>query len=96
MRTECEKYRKFMTVGDHNEALNHRIYRFPNNYGASVIEGYGSHGLELMKLMFDDDGQYIMPGARGEYYWRNEPIGYMNEATLEAVLTELFNMPDQM
>jgi len=57
MRTECNKYQEYMTYGE-NMTSNHRVYKFPNGWGASFICGFGSYGLELMPICSDETGNY--------------------------------------
>ncbi|MDT2640660.1 hypothetical protein P7D31_11080 [Enterococcus dongliensis] len=80
MRTECEEYQEYMTKGD-NTIANHRIYKFPNGWGASVICGFGSYGLELMPINFDEAGDY-------SFNW--EPFGYLTDEQMEAHLKDIF------
>ena len=80
MRTECNRYRDYMTTG-HNTIANHRIYKFPNGWGASVICGFGSYGLELMPISFDGSCDYT-------FHW--EPFGYLSDEEMENHLTDIF------
>lgn len=80
MRTECNRYRDYMTTG-HNAIANHRIYKFPNGWGASVIYGFGSYGLELMPISFDGSCDYT-------FDW--EPFGYLSDEEMENHLTDIF------
>jgi len=80
MRTECNKYQEYMTYGE-NMTSNHRVYKFPNGWGASVICGFGSYGLELMPICSDETGDY-------SFNW--EPFGYLSDEEMEAHLTDIF------
>ncbi|MDT2461496.1 hypothetical protein [Enterococcus avium] len=80
MRTECNKYQEYMTHGE-NTIANHRVYKFPNGWGASVICGFGSYDLELMPICFDETGDY-------SFNW--EPFGYLSDEKMEAHLTDIF------
>ena len=57
-RTYCDKYKDYITY-KHETGDLHTIYRFPNGYGASVIYGLFSQGLELAVLYFDGDTPHI-------------------------------------
>lgn len=80
MKTECEKYKEYMREGIHTES-NQRIYEFPNGWGASVIEGLFTYGLELMPITFD---------GKGDYGFDWEPFGYLTEKELEEHLTDIY------
>lgn len=38
--------------------LMQAVFKFDNGYGASVIHGRGTYGVELAVLIFDADGSY--------------------------------------
>lgn len=67
------------------------IVKFPNNYGASIINNLMSYGTELAVLMFDENGDwnitYTTPIT-------DNVIGYIeNMEELESILTSIFNLP---
>lgn len=54
-RTICEKYKGYIIGKTENFRDYRTAYKFPNGYGASVIDGYFSQGLELAVLYFEGD-----------------------------------------
>ena len=60
----------------------HLIFRFPNDYGASVITGAGAYGLEMARIIFVDEEDM-------EYDICEEPFGWL---TNEELNTMLFNI----
>lgn len=81
MRTECEKYKAYMTNG-RNDVWDHKIYKFPNCWGASVVDLPGMLGIELMPVSFDDEG---------DYSWNWEPFANLSEEEVESHLTDIFD-----
>lgn len=57
-----KEYEEYMTKGTNIDFNNQVIYRFSNGYGASVIKGKGSYGLEVLQLYFpeNDSDEYIL------------------------------------
>lgn len=91
MRTRSEKYEQYI-VHHHNEGLledfnDQTVYRFPNGYGASVIYGEYTYGLEIAVLEFLDNE---------ENYWTitydsgltEDVFGYVED--LDGVLDDIF------
>ena len=84
-RTYCEKYKGHI-VNKIKENMGCRtVYKFPNSYGASVIYGKYSHGLELAVLYFDGDQPHI-----SDALFNNDVFGYIkDEAELEKLLDQI-------
>ncbi|MBS0950232.1 hypothetical protein JK159_07635 [Weissella minor] len=61
------------------------IYKFPNNFGASVIHGLYSYGLELAVLQFSDDAYSITYNTP----ITSDVIGYLDEPELVNLLTDI-------
>ena len=51
-----EKFKECIFIDEENDIIKGRMvrYRVPNGYGASVIEGEDSYGLELLVLEFSE------------------------------------------
>ncbi|EHC6275940.1 hypothetical protein JR552_001799 [Listeria monocytogenes serotype 1/2b] len=65
------------------------LYKFPNNYGASVILGHFTYGLELAVISFtgdDWDLDYSTPIT-------NNVIGHLEEDSLKRVLEAIYYLP---
>lgn len=56
-----EKFKEYIFIDDEHVIFGGRMvrYRFPNGYGASVIEIPGSYGVELAVLEFSDSGIWL-------------------------------------
>lgn len=73
-----------------------KIYRFSNNYGASVIQhqfSYGSEeGLwELAVVQFEGDGEYDFK-LNYSTPITNDVIGWLTEDGVESLLEEIENL----
>lgn len=82
--TICKKYEGFIIKKQEEIGDFQTIYKFPNNYGASVKNSLFSQGLELAKLYFEGNTPYF------SYYTKitNDVIGYIGD---EQELTELLD-----
>lgn len=86
--TYCDKYKDYI-IDKREDILGYRTgYRFPNNYGASVIYGKYSQGLELAVLYFDGDNVYISDALSN-----NDVFGYIKD---EAELTKLLDQINEL
>lgn len=57
-----EEFKQYLVDEEHDWG-HHYIFRFPNNYGASVIKNSGSYGneqdlWEMALIFFDEDGDW--------------------------------------
>lgn len=57
-----EEFKQYLVDEEHDWG-HHYIFRFPNNYGASVIKNFGSYGneqdlWEMALIFFDEDGDW--------------------------------------
>lgn len=71
--TFCKKYEDFIIKKQEEIGDFQTIYRFQNNYGASVIHSIMSYGLELAVLYFDGDTPHISTDTP----IANDVIGYI-------------------
>jgi hypothetical protein len=76
-----EEFKPFMYHGDGYETHGHIILRFPNGYGASVVNGRGTYKLELAKIFFVDEA--------GEYDVCEEPHGYLDKEKMNNLIREI-------
>ncbi|WP_413488398.1 hypothetical protein [Carnobacterium divergens] len=60
------------------------IYTFPNGYGASVVDGMGSYGLELAVLS-EDAITYETPIT-------DDVLGHLTQETLTDALNQIYNL----
>lgn len=83
-RTICEKYKGYIIKKQEEIGDFQTIYKFPNNYGASVKNSLFSQGLELATLYFEGNTPHF------SYYApiTNDVIGYIGD---EQELTELLD-----
>ena len=75
---------------------NQRLYKFPNNYGASVVWGEGllvrgndTHPYELAVIKFHSEDSYYLDYANGI---TNDVIGYQNEEQIRDLLIRINNL----
>nr|DAX20836.1 MAG TPA: hypothetical protein [Caudoviricetes sp.] len=85
-RTYCDKYKDYI-IYKREDIIDYRTaYMFPNNYGASVIHGYYSRGLELAVLYFDGDTLHLANDA----LFNDDVFGHIkDEAELEKLLDQI-------
>lgn len=65
------------------------VYRFPNNYGASVVSGPYTYGIELAVILFDNEDCHIIYDTP----ITNDILGYLNEVSLKRALEDIYNLP---
>ena len=71
--TFCKKYEDFIIKKQEEIGDFQTIYKFPNDYGASVIHSFMGYGLELAVLYFDGDTPHISTDTP----IANDVIGYI-------------------
>ena len=81
-----EKFKEYIFTDDEHVIFGGRMvrYRFPNGYGASVIEGEKSYGLELAVLEF----------SKSEYgdtasEFTDDVIGFIDDKELDEILERI-------
>ena len=84
--------------GIHNHDTDHWLFRFPNGYGASVIQGGVAFGsdtapfeLAVVQFNYDDDYQmcYNTPIA-------HDVLGYLTEIKVLDLLDQIQQLPDRI
>lgn len=87
--TKCEKYLEYIV--EHHEVDrggNERTrYKFQNGFGASVIYGPTSYGLEVAVAEYDHQGNWYMTY---DTELTDDVIGHVED--LEAVLDAIFEL----
>lgn len=67
-----------------------QVYRFPNNFGASVVRNEYSYGgptlFELAVIEFDDDGEWSITY---ETKITSDVMGYLTAADVEETLNQI-------
>lgn len=75
-----------------------KIYRFPNNYGASVIKNYMSYGFEQDKWelavvkFYGEDNEDI--DIAYDTPITNDVIGWLEWGEVEGLLEEIYNLKE--
>ena len=69
-RTLCDKYNDYIIGKTEGVREFRTAYKFPNGYGASVIDGYFGQGLELAVLYFEGDKPHISAHRLQATLWR--------------------------
>lgn len=89
--TYSEKFKDYI---EKQRYIGHRqtIYKFPNGYGASVIElNYIRFFIELAVLRFDEDGNWDIDYSTPI---TNDVIGGLNEESRDSVLQNIFELKE--
>lgn len=83
-----EKFKEYIFVDDEHVIFGGRIvrYRFPNGYGASVIEIPGSYGVELAVLEFSES-EYGCITMLTEI--TDDVIGFIEDEELDEILERI-------
>ena len=83
-----EKFKEYIFIDEEHEIFKGRMvrYRFPNGYGASVIEGEDSYGLELAVLEFSES-EYGCITMLTEI--TDDVIGFIEDEELDEILERI-------
>ena len=76
-----EKFKEYIFIDEEHEIFKGRMvrYRFPNGYGASVIEGEKSYGLELAVSEYGDTASEFT----------DDVIGFIDDKELDEILERI-------
>lgn len=86
-KTYSEDFKDFITKELTTKGGYQTLYRFPNNYGASVIHHDYSYGLELAVTQYDDKGAF---GLAYHTFITDDVIGNIeDEKTLNELLQSI-------
>lgn len=84
-----EEFKQYL-VEEHHDWGHQYIFRFPNNYGASVIKNAGSYGnakdLWEMALIFFDDGDWDLTYERD---FDDDVKGYLTDDNVIELLEKI-------
>ncbi|EAC3116249.1 hypothetical protein ABX09_12660 [Listeria monocytogenes] len=85
-----EEFKEYATNNKNENFFNEQIlYKFPNNYGASVVSGPFTYGLELAVIFFSNENwdiDYDTPVT-------NDVLGHLNKESLKQALEDIYNLP---
>ncbi|HAO5608260.1 TPA: hypothetical protein IP790_000707 [Listeria monocytogenes] len=85
-----EKFKEYAINNKNENFFNEQIlYKLPNNYGASVVSGPFTYGLELAVIYFSNknwDIDYDTPIT-------NDVLGHLNKESLKQALEDIYNLP---
>lgn len=85
-----KEYKQYLVDEDHDWG-HHYIFRFPNNYGASVIKNSGSYGndqdlWEMALIFFDEDGDWNLTYERD---FDDDVKGYLTDDNIIELLEKI-------
>lgn len=85
-----KEFKQYLVVEDHDWG-HHYIFRFPNNYGASVIKNPGSYGhaqdlWEMALIFFDEDGDWNLIYERD---FDDDVKGYLTDDNIIELLEKI-------
>ncbi|EMF2334185.1 hypothetical protein V2W83_002043 [Listeria monocytogenes] len=85
-----EEFKEYTTKNKNALFFNEQVlYKFPNNYGASVILGPYTYGLELAVIYFSNgnwDIDYDTPIT-------SDVLGHLDKERLKQALEDIYNLP---
>lgn len=91
--TQSEKFKEYI---EFSRYIGHMqtVYKFPNGYGASVIEiyYYEEDYIEVAVVYFDDDGKYHLDYSTPI---TDDVIGGLDEEGRDKVLQQIFDLENQ-
>lgn len=81
-----EKFKEYIFIDEEHDIFKGRMvrYRFPNGYGASVIEGEDSYGLELLVLEFSESDY----GDTATEF-TDDILGFIDDEELDEILERI-------
>ncbi|EKN1156387.1 hypothetical protein JJO08_13940 [Listeria monocytogenes] len=85
-----EEFKEYAINNKNENFFNEQIlYKFPNNYRASVVSGPFTYGLELAVIFFSNENwdiDYDTPIT-------NDVLGHLNKESLKQALEDIYNLP---
>lgn len=91
-KTMPQGYKKFCNDCNIDPYHNQWIFKFPNEYGASIVKHWGSYGFdkdlfELAMIKFTDDNWYIVYTN----LTNDDVVGYLNNDEVMEYLERIKN-----
>ncbi|EKP0324054.1 hypothetical protein AAF803_000495 [Listeria monocytogenes] len=85
-----EEFKEYAINNKNENVFNKQIlYKFPNNYGASVVSGPFTYGLELAVIFFSNENWDIDCDTPVT----NDVLGHLNKESLKQALEDIYNLP---
>ena len=84
-----ERLKAFIIETEETTQYRQLVFRFPNDYGASVVTGAGGNGIEMARILFMY--KVFMYKGHSEFVICEEPFGWL---TNEELNTMLFNIKE--
>lgn len=81
-----EKFKEYIFIDEEHDVFKGQMvrYRFPNGYGASVIEGEKSYGVEIVVLEFSES-EYGDIATE----FSDDVIGFIDDEELDEILERI-------
>ena len=81
-----EKFKEYIFIDEDHDVFKGQMvrYRFPNGYGASVIEGEKSYGVEIVVLEFSES-EYGDIATE----FSDDVIGFIDDEELDEILERI-------
>lgn len=85
-----EEFKQYL-VEEYHDWGHHYIFRFSNNYGASIIKAVGTYGYaqnlwEMALILFGDDGDWNLTYERDFY---DDVKGYLTDDNIIELLEKI-------
>jgi hypothetical protein len=89
MKVVKPEFKEYFLMKKDVNGGNQWVFRFPNDYGASVVSHCFSYGLELAVVKFDELGQFELTYDTPV---TDDVIGHMTEEELVDTLRKIKNL----
>lgn len=88
MSTLVKQFKQYAQKGRGFQENNQTIYRFPNGYGASVVHGEHTYGLELAVIKFTGNDFNLDYSTE----ITDDVRGYLDQESLVRTLQQIFDL----
>lgn len=93
MANFMEKYKEYLKFDEEYFGGPYKVYKFPNNYGARVIQNDysygGKEGLWEVGVLFFDGDSYGLVCSKSII---NDTLGYLTDEEVENTLEQIKNL----